>query len=170
MVKKTIMAVVAVVLLVAVFAGAASRWGYTRYGAVYNYGTPDYTYYPVYHNYPRQSMYFPYGLGVYHPYLYDGWYSTTPYPQVNYPIGPTSQEKRFEIKPAEYPTVNIPRSADGQLCGVINSRQYGCNYGLVCDYTKTGTTGVGVCSRIPQQVTNYPYQAYGPSTNYPYYG
>ncbi len=171
MVKKTIIAIVSVVLLVAVFAGAASKWGYTKYGAIYYTGVPYYTSYPVYHDYPLESMYYPYGFGVYYPYLYDGWYSPSPNPQLNYPIGPTSQEKRYEYTPPEYPTMSIPRSTEGQLCGVINSMQFGCQYGLQCDYTKTSSTGVGVCSALPPSSSTYPYQYYGSiPVNYPYYG
>ncbi|MEM3153983.1 MAG: hypothetical protein QW165_00240 [Candidatus Woesearchaeota archaeon] len=170
MVKKTIIAIVLVVLLVAVFAGAASKWGYTRYGAIYYAGVPSYNYYPVYHDYPIESMYFPYGFGVYYPYMYDGYFPASYTPQMNYPLGPSSQERRFVYTPAEYPTMMAPMSAEGQLCGVINSRQYSCRYGLTCDYTKTGTTGVGICAKLPMDSTTYPYQVYGISQNFPYYG
>ncbi len=165
MVKKTIFAVVAVVLLVAVFAGAANRWGYTRYGAIYNTGTPYYTYYPVFHDYPVESMYYPYGYDTYSPYLYDAWYPKSA--TVNYPYAPQAEQSKYS--PSEYETMSIPRSAEGQLCGVLNSRQYGCQFGLVCDYTRTGTTGVGVCTSQPPHITNYPNQFGYPSTNYPYY-
>src|SRR5574342_138850 len=170
MVKKTVFAIVGVVLLVAVFASAASKWGYTKYGAIYYSGYPSYQYYPLYHDYPIESMYSPYGFGVYYPYLYDAWYSPYPNPQLNYPIGPTSQEKRFEYTAPPLNTLRTPRSAIGQLCGMINGMSFGCQPGLDCDYTKTQATGVGVCAVIPPQSTTYPYQVYSAPTNYPYYG
>jgi len=166
MVKKTIIAVVMVVLLLAVFSSAASKWGYTRYGAVYYYdGYPFMTYYPVFHDYPIPSTQNPYGYGIYNPYLYDGWYSANP--EYNYPYSATPS--RFTYNPPEYPTINMPRSAQGQLCGTLNNQQYGCASGLTCDYTKTNSVDVGICSK-PRHVTTYPYQVTYPSTNYPYYG
>lgn len=168
MVKKTVLAIVGVVLLVAVFAHAANQWGYTRYGALYYSDSPYYSYYPVYHDYPIESMYPPYGsYGSWYPYLYDGWYPASP--EMNYPFSPTSSERYYQPDTAEYPGMYIPRSEEFGLCGALNGRQYGCTWGLVCDYTKTGQVGVGVCSKVTNPTT-YPYQLSYPSTNYPYYG
>ncbi len=176
MVKKTIIAVAMVVLLVAVFVGAAQKWGYTRYGAIYYYGTP-YSYAPNY-VYPYGSNpyqeYGSYGYPAYaYPYMYR--YGQT-YPSYAYPYsyqqGPLSSENiyRYGAPTVSYPSYTspeTPRGKVGQPCGLIDSQTYGCEYGMTCDYTKTGVTGVGLCSRLPP-VTTYPYQV-GPSTTYPYY-
>lgn len=172
MVKKTIVAIIAIVLLVVVFVGASHRWGYTRYGAVYSYGNPS--------NAP--SYVYPYG--TYHPYQYYGDYG---YPTYTYPYGyyypgqseymyrygaPTTAYPYSRAAPETvypyYPTPQVPRGQEGQLCGAIDERQYGCEFGYVCDYTKGGVAGLGVCSISPGSTTTYPYQV-GPSTTYPYY-
>jgi len=165
MVKKTIIAIAAIVLLAAVFTQAANRWGYTRYGAVYYTDSPYYTYYPVYHNYPVESTSPPYGFDQNYRYLYDGWYPGNP--AVSYPYNP-SPGNYFTYTGAAYPVVTVPRSPENGLCGVLQGKQYGCTFGLVCDYTKTGQVGVGVCSKSTS-TTTYPFQVGYKSTNYPYY-
>ncbi len=142
MVKKTIIAVVLVFLLAVVFVNGYQRWGTTSYGAVYYYGQPFYMYYPLPY-YPQSGMYYPYN-----------------YPQYAYPYyGPLSTESMYTRGTPEvrsdylnYPS-GIPRGKLGQLCGLVDSKQYGCELGFVCDYTKTNQSGVGVCST--QSV--YPY-------------
>ncbi len=167
MVKKTIIAVAVIVLLTAVFVGAAQKWGYTRYGAVYSYGTPSYSYAPQY-VYPYGSYNYPYGSYISDP------YSGAPlqsYPYY-YRQGPLASENmyRYGAPTVSYPSYTspqIPRGMVGQLCGTMYNQAYGCEYGLECDYTKTGAEGIGMCTR-PIHVTTYPYQV-GPSTTYPYY-
>ena len=146
--KKTVIAIVAIVLLVAVLVGASHRWGYTRYGAVY-YHTPQYMYYPAYHV-PYYEYRYPY-------------YSYT---------SPLSSEFLYRYGPPStaYPTLpELPRGSEGQLCGAVGGKTYGCEFGFVCDYTKSGVAGVGVCSR-QTPTTTHPYQVSQPATNYPYYG
>jgi hypothetical protein len=164
MVKKTIIAIGVVVLLAAVFVGAAQKWGYTRYGTFYYYGDPPFSY----------SSTYVYPFGSYHPYQY---YKEYGYPLYAYPYdykyGPSYPEYGYPygrqpvLSYPSYSTPNVPRGKAGQLCGVIESQAYGCEFGLECDYTKTGVAGVGMCTRQPP-VTTYPYQV-GPSTTYPYY-
>ncbi len=169
MVKKTIVAVLAIVLLSIVFVGAAQRWGYTRYGAVYSYGTPYYSYYPLY-QYPFYGGYYSYYRSPYYtyPYYYSPLASDYVYrygaPSTAYP-SPTAG---YGAPSTAYPSPvsgELPRGGEGQLCGMIDSQQYGCEYGLVCDY-KQG--GVGVCARQSGGVTYtspptaaYPYYYYG---------
>ena len=167
MVKKTIIAVAAVVLLVAVFVGAAQKWGYTRYGAVYYYGTPYYSYAP-YYVYPYGSYNYPYGSSVSYPYSGNPLYS---YPYY-YKSGPLASENIYRsgapsVSYPSYSSPTIPRGRVGQLCGLIDSQAYGCELGLECDYTRTGVSGIGMCTKSIS-VTTYPYQV-GPSTTYPYY-
>lgn len=190
--KKAVIGIIAVVLLVAVFSAAANpRWGYTRYG-VYNYAPYDYGYgpspyylsspyysYPAYpysyyrsYNYPSYSSPYYYNYPAYSsPYYYNYPAYTSPYtsPQYNYPYsyGPLSSEYMYrygapQVSTPAYVSAETPRGAEGQLCGVVDSKQFGCVSGLVCDYTKGAQKGVGVCS----------YQSEGssqlPSSNYQY--
>ncbi len=159
MVKKTVVAILAVVLLAAVFVGAAQRWGYTRYGAAYWYGYPyatPYSYYP-YYQYPYYGTYYPIvrSPSYSYPYYYSPISASYMYrygaPGVVYPAPTTYQP----------PAPEQPRSGEGQLCGLMDSKQYGCYYGMTCDYTKTTQQGVGVCT--------YQSTSSSPSVTYPYY-
>ncbi|MBW2969953.1 hypothetical protein KY309_00360 [Candidatus Woesearchaeota archaeon] len=142
MVRKTIVAIIAVVLLVSVFVGAR-QWGYTRYGALYYYGDPFFMYYPVPY-YPTPGVYYsnyPEYASPYYPmYSY-------PYPGYAYPYyGPLTQEYAYRFgAPAVISTPT--RSREGQVCGISGTTQMGCEYGLVCDYTKGTQAGLGVCSQ-----------------------
>lgn len=152
MVKKAIVAIIALVLVSAVFVGAAQKWGYTRYGAVYYSGDPVFSYYPVY-NYPYYGAYYPttyYRYPAYaYPYSYNPLASENLYryglPETSYPYG------------TSYQTLPLARSGLGQFCGIIDSTQYGCEFGLVCDYTKGNSPGVGMCA-MQTGTTTYPYQ------------
>ena len=151
MVKKTIIAVVAVVLLVAVFAGAASRWFYQYYPYGYSY----YMYYPVPY-YPAYNN----ALSNEYPYAYNYPYAnpTTTYPYYS------SAAASYSMPTTSYPaSPTLPLGKMNQLCGLIGTAQYGCSYGLVCDYTKTSTTGVGLCTSLPTQTTTFPYRETYPS-------
>ena len=149
MVKKTVIAIIVVVLLVAILTGASHRWGYTRYGAVYYYGSP-YSYYPLYqypyspysyYNYPSYAYPYYYGpLSSQYMYRYGAPTSYYQAPSTSYPY---YQAPSYQ---APTPTVGLPRGTEGQLCGMSDGQQYGCEYGLVCDYTKTQKAGIGVCS------------------------
>ncbi len=157
MVKKSIIAIVVIFLFSVLAVGAATKWGYTRYGAVYYYGEPFYSYYPV-----QQYSY---------PYYSSPYYRYPAYAYPYYNRGPLASDVMYRYgtptvtvgTPAmNYPAgVQMPtRGAQGQLCGLVDSQQFGCDFGLVCDYTKTGQSGIGVCSM--------PSGAYA-STSYPYY-
>ena len=157
MVKKTIISIIVIVLLAAVFVNASHHWTNPRYGAVYYSGQPYYSYYP-YYIYPYDTSY-PYSYyrfpTYYYPY-YDMRYTyTKTAPTVSYPASPT------------YPLYVEARGSEGELCGTAGEKQFGCEYGLVCDYTKTGTTGLGVCAK-QTYTTTYPYSV-SPSVTYPYY-
>ncbi|MEM3153981.1 MAG: hypothetical protein QW165_00230 [Candidatus Woesearchaeota archaeon] len=127
MVQKTVIALVVIVLLVAVIVSAAYR--YTYWPPRYRY---YYTYYPV--------QYYPYPVS-YPLYMYPYYYS------------PLSAEYMFRYGTPEvqvsYPAAvqeTAPRGSVGQLCGLVDSKAYGCYYGMVCDYTATGKPGIGVCT------------------------
>jgi len=140
MVKKTIIAIMAVVLL-ATIAATAYNYGMTRYGTFY-YDSPYYSYYQYYKPY---QYYYQTGPSYAYPYyatpgplssdyMYRYGYYQSPYTQV-----------RPEVA---YPaSVYTARGVEGQLCGQVNGGQFGCSYGLVCDYTKAEQQGIGVCSR-----------------------
>jgi len=144
MVKRTIIAIigiVAIVLVVAVIVNAYSV-GYSRYGPVYSNGYPFYMYYPIYYG-PSPGVYYPYNYYYYPEQLYPYYYPTdikqdSAKPSVSYPY---------------YSPGVVARSALNQQCGIVNSVQLGCDYGLVCDYTKTDKQGVGVCT----VASNYPF-------------
>src|SRR5574342_728000 len=143
MVKKTILAIVVVVLLVAVFSGAVQRLyrGYSPYRYYYTYYPVEY--YPAYYAYPSAfppmyySSYQP--PSEYYPYYYSPLASEnlyrygTPQVEVSYPMYTSATEQE------------TPRGVEGQLCGKADGTVYGCYYGMVCDYTATGRTGIGVC-------------------------
>ncbi len=141
MVKKTVLAIVGVVLLVAVLTGAVQRWyaGYSPYRYYYTYYPVQH--YPLYYSYPSAippTYYSPYDSPSYmYPYyspLASGNLYRYGIPQVetSYPMYSSYKEE-------------IPRGVAGQLCGSVGGTSYGCYYGMVCDYTITGQTGVGVC-------------------------
>ena len=160
MVKKSVITIVAVVLLVAIVVGASQKWGYSRYGAVYSYGNPYYMYAPGY----------VYPYGTYHPDQYYQYYGYPTYmtPSYYYPYSPLSTEYSYGNPSVSSIAPVTPQGKAGQLRGSIGGTDYGCVYGLVCDYTKTGITAVGVCSS-QSQVTTYPYQIATYNTQPPYY-
>ena len=156
MVKKTIIAVVSVVLLVSVFAGAYSGQynynsyaRYAGYAPIYYAGVPYYNYYPIYH----------YPFSNYYDWLYEPYYK----PSVAYPASVSNLNTYSNPSSS-----SIPRGSANQWCGVINNKPVGCDFGLVCDYTKSGITAVGVCSKQNYDTT-YPYQVSPSITNAYYY-
>lgn len=143
--KKTVISIVAVVLLVAVIVTATHRWGYTQYGTFYYHDYPFY-------GYPQQEQ----PVGVYVP---------AREPQVVYPspqapqyVYPSPISSGYMYRKGMYYT---PRSSEGQLCGLLNNAVYGCEYGLECEYRVSSVQGAGVCVRprgaYPEQSMNYPY-------------
>jgi hypothetical protein len=158
MVKSSIIAIIVILLLSIVFVGAAQKWGYTRYGAVYYYGEPYYTYAPLY--------IYPYG-SPYSYYRYYG-YPSYMYPYYPYYESPLSSEYMYRYGAPTPGVEPAPRGTEGQMCGLLDGRQYGCYAGLVCDYTKGGAAGIGVCAR-PASTTTYPYQVASSTTQAPYY-
>ncbi len=159
--KKSILAVVAVVFLVAIIAATAQRYYYTRYGVFYSYPERYGFYYPfyTYPSYASPSYVYPYYASRYYPPYYYSPLST----EVMYRYGAPTTVYPSYVGQAE---PELPRGVEGQLCGVVDSRQYGCVYGLVCDYTQGAKAGVGVCSRQSGSTAQtYP----PPSTVYPYY-
>jgi len=140
--KKTVLAIVGVVLLVAVLVTATHRWGYSQYGAVYYYDYPFFYYDQV-----AQPP------GVYTPFAYER-------PSLVYP-SPLSSDYLYRYDPPS--AGDTPRGVEGQLCGLSGSEQFGCVSGLVCDYSKTKKAGLGICSK---QAGIYPAS---PSMTYPYY-
>jgi len=143
--KKTVIAIVAVVLLVAVVVTATHRWGYTNYGSFYYHDYPFY-------GYPQTEQ----PVGVYVPaqeptVVYPGSFA----PQYSYPT-PLSSEYLYR-----YGMSYVPRSSEGQLCGLMNGVAYGCEFGLECEYTISRVRGAGVCVRprglYPTPEISYPY-------------
>jgi len=161
--KKAFIGIVILVLLVAVFSAVANpRWGYTRYGTMYSYpygysyyyAPSPYYAYPAYpYSYYRYTSYPSYTSPSYiYPYSISPSYPAYNYPYYNYPYSPLSSEAMYRygaptVTTPGYVSAELPRGAEGQLCGIVNSKQYGCTSGLVCDYTKGAEKGVGVCSR-----------------------
>ena len=138
MVKSAIIAVVAILFFSFVIVGAADRWGYGTYGPVYYYGQPFYQYLPI--QYYPGSMYYP----------------NFNYPDYAYPMDNTLSSRNMYRYGA--PAVSYPYSVStegGRLCGLVDGQQFGCEFGMVCDYTKTNQKGIGVCTR---------------QSTYPYYG
>ncbi len=85
----------------------------------------------------------------YYPYYY--------YPSYTYPVYYPN-----------YPTAYQSAASEGQLCGVVDSKQYGCQSGLVCDYNQTKISGIGICSRTTPGT--YPTTTYPTATTtYPSY-
>lgn len=142
MVKKTVVAILAVVLLATVIATAYtygySYSPYTPYGYQYQtYQSPYYSYYQYY----RPSFGYPY-------------YSSRPAYAYPYYFSPLSSENIYRYgTPSTVAQINYPstvgglRGAEGQLCGMVDSVNYGCASGLYCDYNKISTPGIGACSR-----------------------
>jgi len=176
--KKTfvaVVAVVAIVLLVAVIVGAQQRWGTTRYGGVY-YSSP-YRYSPYSSTFAYSPSYsYPYSSPSYNL-PYSG-YSTSyySYPSYSYPsyYSPLSSRYIYRSGTPSYsyatvPSVSYPapttqyaastaqRGIEGQLCGLVDNQQYGCEYGLTCDYRKATQASVGVCSSSPALPVYPPY-------------
>jgi len=116
--KRVMLSIFLIVLivLVASIGASAYRYGSTRYGAVYYYDSPYYSYYPVY--YPGTQ--------------YAAYYNTPP--------NPLSEDWVYRYG---YPTPvqEIP----GQLCGLVDGIKFGCASGYLCAYGKTSVPGVGVC-------------------------
>ncbi len=129
MVKKTVVAIVSVVLLVAVFASASYRYGgYMPYRHFYYPETvyPSYVTYPPYYSYYQQ-------------------------PSVSYPYSALNDEYfyRYNVPLKTYQTYTgvVPSAQAGMLCGNVGAGTYGCDFGLFCDYSKAIQPGVGVCTR-----------------------
>lgn len=156
MVKKTVIAIVAVVLLVAVFASASYRYGgYLPSRYVYAPQSPYLpqtvnpyfaTNYPTY-NYPYYYPYAPYTYPSYiYPYYY---YGSGTLPSYSYPYYALTADKAVRTgRPSEtYPTyVGVkPRGQKGQLCGKVGVGEFDCDYGLTCDFTATPQPDVGIC-------------------------
>jgi len=176
MVKQTLIAIAVITLLVTVAAVATHMTGFARYGGSPDVGHPSYSYqyYGPTVAYPS-SEYGAFSGRFRYPYYY--LHPRTYYPTQYYQFPPSTAASPTVGSPAaQYPygvptsRVEAPRGGVSQLCGIISGNQYGCVAGLVCDYTKTGTSGVGVCSRS-QDITTYPYQV-GRSVTRPlyYYG
>ena len=128
MVKKTVISIVAVVLLVAVFASASYRYGgYMPYRYFYY---PE-TVYPSYVTYPPYSYYQP--------------------PSVAYPYSFLNEQSfnRYSVPMKTYQTYTgvVPRQQAGMLCGNVGSSTFECDYGLFCDYSGAVQDSVGVCRR-----------------------
>jgi hypothetical protein len=126
MVKKTVIAIVAVVLLVAVFASASYRYGgYMPYRYFYY---PE-TAFPSYVTYPPYSYYQP--------------------PSVAYPYSFLNEQSfnRYGVPLKTYPTYTgvTPLQQAGMLCGNVGSSTFECDYGLFCDYSGSIQKNVGVC-------------------------
>lgn len=146
MVKKTIWAIGIVVLLAGVLTASAQYYyGMTRYGAYYQY--PGY-----------------YGRSYVQPYTYNyplyTYVPSTPYYEMPYYIYPYEQaplSSRYIYRygaplsiigpETSYPAAitTSPRGTLGQLCGRSDNQEYGCEPGLVCDYSQTTYQGLGVC-------------------------
>lgn len=144
MFNKFVLAIVAIFLISAVGV-MAYQWGYTKYGAVYYEGQPYFSYYPVYYA-PTYGMYYPSAY--------------SPHPAYSYPyaFNPISSENMYRYGfPSTYTAPPLVRSGPGNFCGIIDSTQLGCEFGLVCDYTKGNQPGVGMCVR-QTATTTYPYQ------------
>lgn len=152
--KKSVLAIVLVVLIVAVSAVAWERWGVTRYGAVTHYGNPymyqsyDYPYY----DYPGYVDFV--GSPAYAPTYFRYAPAYNPFGNYRYSyMNPLSGDYmyRYGLPQTEYAAVvqnlELP-AAQGNLCGTFNGRAYGCQYGLTCDYTKVNAAGLGAC--MPQ--------------------
>ncbi|MEM3153982.1 MAG: hypothetical protein QW165_00235 [Candidatus Woesearchaeota archaeon] len=122
MVKKTVIAIVLVVLLVAVFAAASYRYGgYLPYQSYYG---PKMAY-PRYVSYPG----FPYPTYQPPSYVYPYYVPVGAYPE------------RYPVQTPWTFTGVVPPPKEGQLCSD------GCAPGLVCDYSRTSQPNVGVCAR-----------------------
>lgn len=144
MVKKTVIAVAAIVLLTAVITGAYTYtygYNYSPYAPYgYQYGvfqSPYYSYYQYY----RPSYSYPY-------------YSSRPAYVYPYYYSPLSSEHMYRYgTPSTVAQVNYPSAgggltgAQGQLCGMVDSIQYGCASGLYCDYNRITTPGIGMCAQ-----------------------
>jgi hypothetical protein len=160
---KSTVALFAIVLLVAVTLGYAQKIDYSRYSTYY-YGpgkinqpagdvyrayypytqyayTPNYVI-PYYGNFDQAapSYTYPYYRYTYaHPYY--GYYFS------EMPASYTYSSPRAPSK--DYPSgvyKSEPRGMEGQLCGLLDGKQYGCEFGLVCDY-RISEPSIGVCSR-----------------------
>jgi hypothetical protein len=177
MVKKTILAVVLVVLLLAVFASASYRYGgYLPYKNFYapqvpyapssyypafqvnypSYNYPAYYSFPGYKdqypitNYPRYTS--PDGSPAYN---YPGYYN---YPTANYPVytrpsygypAYIPSTTNYVSQTGTYKTYygTTPRLKAGQICGNTGTGDSGCEFGMMCDYARSTQPGVGVCTR-----------------------
>ena len=151
MVKKTVLAIVAVVLLVAVVVGASYRYGgYLPSRHVYTY-SPE-TSYPKFYPYTQTAYpgYTPYLNYPTYVNVYPA-YSQPAYqrPSYVYPYYSTVPPNRFGEPLQTYPTyVGVtPRAREGMLCGSVGMGEYSCEFGLFCDYSRTAQPGVGLCSR-----------------------
>ncbi len=162
--KKTVFAIVLVVLLTAVGVSAYYNWGHYSYDSLNYYSQPYtpyyYSYYsPPYYDAPAYYGYEPYYAPYETPYYAP--YETPYYNRVYYnPLGnyrnsylsPLSSDYmyRYGLPQTEYAAMvyTLPGyGSSGELCGMIRGQQEGCVSGLVCDYRMTNISGVGVCSK-----------------------
>lgn len=132
MVKNTVIAIVSIVLI-AVISVSAYSYAWSRYGVFYNV-VPQFPYYPNYYNQYQPQV-------VYPTYLYQ---QPTPEFPYSYPYQPYD----YGVPEVAYP-YSVQTSS--QLCGLIDGKPYGCNYGFLCDYGKTEVQGLGVCVAAPMQ-------------------
>ncbi|VVB81950.1 Uncharacterised protein [uncultured archaeon] len=142
MVRRTVIAIIGIVVIVLVVAVIVNAYsvGYTRYGPVYYYGSPYYMYYPVYYG-PQPGVNYPYNYYYSPSYAYPYYY-------------PTDYKNNYGLPSVNYPyPAGVIRGSVGQTCGMMDNQQVGCDYGLVCDYSKTTQKGMGICS----VASNYPY-------------
>ena len=109
---------------------------YYQYARPYNtlqsysgpsYSRPSYTS-PSY-SYPSYATYTPYSS----------------YPMYRYGYPSTYYRPVTQLPTIAYPTAVEPRGGEGNVCGIVYGGQYGCTYGLVCDYSQVPQAQVGVC-------------------------
>lgn len=161
MVKKTVIAIICIVLLAVISVSAYKKIGMTDYGAVYQYNYPfgHASYYYPYYQYPVVEYPY-YGDDVYLD--TPKYYTTSYYAPVGfeYPANPLGNYRYSYLNPISshymyrygYPQLSYPapvslsRGYIGEPCGVYDGWTNGCAYGLVCDYTKVKASNLGLCS------------------------
>ena len=130
--KNTIIAILAIVLI-AVVSVSAYSYAWTRYGVFYN-NDAEYPYYPYYYNSYSQDM------------VYPAYWNEEP----------VTSDMLYTYGSAQQPDTLYPYSlqTSSRLCGLVDGKPYGCNYGYLCDYSQTNLQGVGACVSA-QQIANY---------------